>query len=508
MIVNCNVTDSAIKNAHAIFGPNLAGVRGRMIRMAPESVRVEHVEIPLAILDRHRVVTLMVDCMFVNGVPFLVTPSRGITMITAEHTPSRTAKNLADGIRRVMDLYVRGGFQVGTVLMDNEFEPLRQLIPIIVVNTTAAKEHVPEIERRIRLIKDHGRAILNTLPYKKIPQLMLIELIYHVILWLNAFPTKSGISSTLSPREIVLRHRLDFAKHCKAPFGSYCESHDEPVPSNTMASRTSPAIVLGPTGNLQGTYKLLSLNTSKKLKRRNFTTCPMPDSVIKKVEAMGHNNAPHAFDFLDRNGILFEWNEDVDEQVEHIVEEEVVPYPSLAAEFPGVTIERDTPIASIENNIVPQGLAEDAAALNANIAPFNAQEWMNGPAAIHADHGKIEEYDDEGGDIIAVANIPPNDAPLQNPVIDINVPDNDKSLNTSEDSDSDSDDDSDDDSDPEDQQDMARQEEAAPQEEEDNDAPGIRRSQRKTRGKTSRYEEYGLMMVASVPANQERRSLT
>ncbi len=108
---------------------------------------------------------------------------------------------------------------------------------------------------------------MNTLPYKKMPQLMLIELIYHVVLWLNAFPMKSGVSRTLSPREIVLHHKLDFAKHCKAPFGSYCESHDVPVPTNMMVSRTSPAIVLGPTGNIQGSFKLLNLATGKKIKR-------------------------------------------------------------------------------------------------------------------------------------------------------------------------------------------------------------------------------------------------
>ena len=38
-----------------------------------------------------------------------------------------------------MDLYSRGGFTVGTVLMDNEFEKLRNLVPVLAVNTTAAK---------------------------------------------------------------------------------------------------------------------------------------------------------------------------------------------------------------------------------------------------------------------------------------------------------------------------------------------------------------------------------
>ncbi len=103
-----------------------------------------------------------------------------------------------------MDVYSRGGFVVGTILADNKFESLRILLPILAVNTTAAKEHVPEVERRIRLIKERGNGILNTLPFKKMPQVILIDLIYHVVLWLNAYPTKSGVLDSLSPREIVL----------------------------------------------------------------------------------------------------------------------------------------------------------------------------------------------------------------------------------------------------------------------------------------------------------------
>ena len=297
MISNCPVTPTAVQNAHRIFGPDLAGIRGRTVRRPPDSVTTNYVQIPRVILERHQLVTLAADVMFVNGVPFLVSVARGLNLVTTEFTPSRTAKQLAAGITRMMDLYARGGFQVGTVLMDNKFEKLWNLVPILVVNTTAAKEHVPEVERKIRLIKERGRGILNTLPFKKMPRLMLIELVYHVVLWLNAFPAKSGVSETLSPREIVYRHKLDFAKHCKSPFGTYCEVHDEPTPTNTMVTRSTPAIVLGPTGNLQGTYKFFSLATGKKVKRRAFTPYPMPDSVIKKVEAYAKSTAlPGIFD--------------------------------------------------------------------------------------------------------------------------------------------------------------------------------------------------------------------
>jgi len=329
--------------------------------------------------------------MFVNGVPFLVSVARGLNLVTAKFTPSRTAKKLAAGITRMMDLYARGGFQVDTVLMDNKFEKLRNLVPILAINTTAAKEHIPEVECKIRLIKEWGQGILNTLPFKKMPRLMPIELIYHVVLWLNAFPANSGVSEMLFPRGIVYWHKLDFAKHCKSPFGTYCKVHDDPAPMNTMVTRSTSAIVLGPTGKLQGNYKFLSLATGKRVKRRAFTPYPMPDSVIKKVEVYGTSTAlPGIFDFADRNGILFEWNEVVDESPEGIVDiEDIVLYPSLTAEHPRVVLGQDQPLPSIKEELVPQGQAEDAVARNANIQPFDVAGVMAAPI-IHANADKLD----------------------------------------------------------------------------------------------------------------------
>jgi len=47
-----------------------------------------------------------------------------------------------------------GGFKVRTLLMDGEFEKVRNLMPCIECNTTAANEHVSEAERTIRTIKE------------------------------------------------------------------------------------------------------------------------------------------------------------------------------------------------------------------------------------------------------------------------------------------------------------------------------------------------------------------
>ena len=193
--------------------------------------------------------------------------------------------------------------------------------------------------------------------------------------------------------KIVYRHKLDFAKHCKSPFGTYCKVHDEPAPTNTMVTRSTPAIVLGPTRNLQGTYKFLSLVTRKKVKRQAFMPYPMSDLVIKKVEAYGKSTAlPGIFDFADRNGILFEWNEEVDKFPEGIVKvEDVVLYPSLTAEHPGVVLGRDQPLPSIEEELVLQGQAEDAAARNANLQPFDIT-GVGAALIVHANADKIDDY--------------------------------------------------------------------------------------------------------------------
>ncbi len=72
MIPNCDVTESAVKNALTSFGPDLAGVKGRTVRRPPEQVLMECIKIPWLVLDRFQRVMLAVDVMFVNTVPFLV----------------------------------------------------------------------------------------------------------------------------------------------------------------------------------------------------------------------------------------------------------------------------------------------------------------------------------------------------------------------------------------------------------------------------------------------------
>jgi acetolactate synthase regulatory subunit len=151
----------------------------------------------------------------VDGTAFLLTVSRRIKFVTAEHLTVRAALSLSKHMTRVLEVYGRAGFRVRSILMDGEFKKLKPLMPRVECNTTAAKEHISEAERTIRTLKEQIRGLLEMLPFTYIPKRMKIEFIYFMVLWMNAFPVKSGVSQAFLPRKLLLRWWLDYKKHCK-----------------------------------------------------------------------------------------------------------------------------------------------------------------------------------------------------------------------------------------------------------------------------------------------------
>jgi len=290
---------------------------------------------------------LAADVFFVDGTAFLLTVSWRIKFITAEHLPVRTALSLSKHMTRVLEVYRRAGFRVRSIVMDGEFKKLKPLMPRVECNTTAAKEHVSEAEWMIRTLKEQMRGLLGMLPFTYIPKRMKIEFIYFMVLWMNEFPVKLGISQTFSPRELLLRWRLDYKKHCRVMPGTYCEVHDKPVPTNTMVSCTHKAIVLGPTGNLQRSVKFYCIHTGRVLKSRSFTPMPMPDSVVQRVNKIGEREKQgRMFWFLNQCGEPYEWTDKVpedDPDFQGLLDEDegTAVYPDISAELPGVELEAE-----------------------------------------------------------------------------------------------------------------------------------------------------------------------
>ena len=61
-----------------------------------------------------------------------------------------------------------------------EFEKIKNEMLSPIINTTAAKEHVTEVEHQIRTLKEWVWGILNTLPFNQFLHLIIIELIHFI----------------------------------------------------------------------------------------------------------------------------------------------------------------------------------------------------------------------------------------------------------------------------------------------------------------------------------------
>jgi hypothetical protein len=224
--------------------------------------------------------------MFVQGLAFLTTISKRIKYRTAEFVANRKISTLEDKLTNVIKMYQRAGFKVSTIYCDNEFSPLRKILldQNISCNVASAQEHVPDIERSIRVIKERIRAVWHGLPFNAITNTMWKYLVTEVTNKLNYFPVKGGVSSYYSPRAIIHSKPLSYTQHCKIPIFSYVQAHDEPEPKNSLQERTLSCIYLRSLNNQQGGHELLHLGTWKVITRRNVTVSPMPKSVIQRIE--------------------------------------------------------------------------------------------------------------------------------------------------------------------------------------------------------------------------------
>jgi hypothetical protein len=153
---------------------------------------------------------------------------------------SRSEPNIIKYLLNITSLYKSRGFTPNTALMHRKFECLclELLGHVVNLNTTAVSEHVPDIERQIRMIKERAWVIRSTLPFKIIPGRMIIEILDNIVLWINDFPPSSRVLKSFSLRTIMTGTALDFNKPCQIPLRAYIKVHEDRNITNTTDERT------------------------------------------------------------------------------------------------------------------------------------------------------------------------------------------------------------------------------------------------------------------------------
>jgi hypothetical protein len=152
-----------------------------------------------------------------------LTLSRNITSTAINHLADRTVPQIFKAFKEIYQYYLRCGFRITVVHADGEFAPLKPLIESIqvgpVVKLAITNEHVPKIERPIRVGKERCWVTRHSLPFEQIPKIMTLHIVLNVVKLLYFFSTKDEVSETLSPKTIMSGETLDYKKNLSLQIG-------------------------------------------------------------------------------------------------------------------------------------------------------------------------------------------------------------------------------------------------------------------------------------------------
>ena len=157
----------------------------------------------------------------------------------------------------------------------------------------------------------------------------------------------------------------------------------------------------------------------------------------------------------------------------------------------------------IEEELVPQGQAKDAAACIANLRPFN----VAGVAAaliVHANVDKFFDYEiDDNDGIIAVGDIPQQ--PPHAPLVVNDTNDDEDTVGSGDDDDEDNEDEDNDNSSDKDDDDMPAAATDVLEGNESDGDQGVQRLQCRGKGTTKKYTNYSLLMAARQARREGQR---
>jgi len=160
-ILNCPITMQDLLRAQKIFGTGpIAAIKGKSTWRKPHQWAIEHVGNPVAANQ-----VLHADILFLEGVPSLISGSvpLGMTMVS-DPRGRRTGAMLLSAVKSQIAAYREEAFQVIAIRCDGEPGLAKVAVDIrqlgVRVDITGAGEHVPVVERKIRVVKERVRAQL------------------------------------------------------------------------------------------------------------------------------------------------------------------------------------------------------------------------------------------------------------------------------------------------------------------------------------------------------------
>ena len=125
------------------------------------------------------------DTFYINGIGFLGMIGHPVQYRTSVDLEDGESETIYNSLDKTLRTYNGGGFRIKQINCDGEFKSIMDKVKDelnVKMNYTNAGDHVPEAERNNRTIKERFRTALHRTPYKRIPKLMIKELVTRPVL--------------------------------------------------------------------------------------------------------------------------------------------------------------------------------------------------------------------------------------------------------------------------------------------------------------------------------------
>ena len=133
-------------------------------------------------------------------------------------------------------MYLLRGLRIVVIRGDQEFSSISELVVSLPtmprLDWAAASQHCGLIERNIRFLKEKVRSLRHSLPFERVPAIMVVRMVLHVVKFVNGFPRRGGVK-LYSPGEIMTDRRLH-ADDLRLGFGTYCRVAEHVEPRNSL----------------------------------------------------------------------------------------------------------------------------------------------------------------------------------------------------------------------------------------------------------------------------------
>ena len=153
-IINCDLTPDDARRALIIYGPDVYALKANSVKSKPTIVpSFVPTSLPSYILQEHMDITLCTDFFYVQSQVFLYILSRKVKFHCIANVNDRSKNTMLKYIKAATQMYHERGFRVRHLVADLEFEPVKDDILPIRLETVAKDDHVGDIERNTRHIK-------------------------------------------------------------------------------------------------------------------------------------------------------------------------------------------------------------------------------------------------------------------------------------------------------------------------------------------------------------------